>query len=104
MGRSANGRQLTLPTAWADAVDGGNPIGCHANVTQDFPFEIEGTLVGGCYPDCNGDHALNVNDFVCFQAAFAGSAPYADCNHDNALNVNDFVCFQAAFAAGCSAP
>jgi hypothetical protein len=56
-----------------------------------------------CYPDCNGDHALNVNDFICFQAAFAAnSLPQADCNHDNVLNVNDFICFQSAFAAGCS--
>jgi len=56
-----------------------------------------------CYPDCNHDHALNVNDFVCFQAAFAGGNPVADCDHNAALNVNDFICFQAAFAAGCSA-
>jgi hypothetical protein len=55
-----------------------------------------------CYADCNGDHALNVNDFVCFQSAFAAASPSADCNHDSLLNVNDFVCFQSAFAAGCS--
>jgi hypothetical protein len=58
-----------------------------------------------CYPDCNMDHALNVNDFVCFQTAFAGgNTPVADCNHDAVLNVLDFICFQGAFAAGCSAP
>jgi hypothetical protein len=56
-----------------------------------------------CYPDCNGDHALNVNDFVCFQSAFAAmNLSLADCNHDNTLNVNDFVCFQSSYAAGCS--
>jgi hypothetical protein len=56
-----------------------------------------------CYPDCNQDHALNVNDFVCFQTAFAGgNLPQADCNTDQVLNVLDFVCFQSAFAAGCS--
>ena len=56
-----------------------------------------------CYPDCNLDHALNVNDFVCFQTGFAaGNLAVADCNQDQALNVNDFVCFQASFAAGCS--
>jgi hypothetical protein len=25
----------------------------------------------------------------------------ADCDQSGALNVNDFVCFQAVFAAGC---
>jgi hypothetical protein len=57
-----------------------------------------------CYPNCDASTqppVLNVNDFVCFQSAFAASQPYADCNHDNALNVNDFVCFQSSFAAGC---
>jgi hypothetical protein len=56
-----------------------------------------------CYPDCNQDHALNVNDFVCFQTAFAAmNLAQADCNTDQTLNVLDFVCFQSAFAAGCS--
>jgi hypothetical protein len=67
-------------------------------------IEITYTVGGGagCYPDCNMDHALNVNDFICFQSAFAASSPQADCDHNSALNVNDFVCFQSAFAAGCS--
>jgi hypothetical protein len=56
-----------------------------------------------CYPDCDHSHSLNVNDFVCFQSAFAASLPAADCDHNSTLNVNDFVCFQSAFAAGCSA-
>jgi streptogramin lyase len=57
-----------------------------------------------CYANCDASTntpVLNVNDFVCFQTAFAAAQPYADCNHDSALNVNDFVCFQTAFAAGC---
>jgi hypothetical protein len=62
------------------------------------------TIGSGCYANCDQSTMqplLNVNDFVCFQAAFASASPYADCNHDNALNVNDFVCFQSAFAQGC---
>jgi hypothetical protein len=63
-----------------------------------------------CYANC--DHSttppvLNVNDFICFQAAFAAGDPYANCDGSTTppvLNVNDFICFQAAFAAGCSAP
>lgn len=63
-----------------------------------------------CYANCDGSTAppvLNVNDFVCFQAAFAAGSSYANCDlstSEPVLNVNDFVCFQTAFAAGCSAP
>jgi hypothetical protein len=48
-----------------------------------------------------------VNDFVCFQTAFAAGASYANCDHSTQipiLNVNDFICFQTQFAAGCSEP
>src|SRR5690606_27103917 len=60
-----------------------------------------------CYANCDGSTAspvLNVNDFICFQAAFAAGAPYANCDQSTApplLNVNDFICFQSTFAAGC---
>jgi len=48
--------------------------------------------------------ALNVNDFICFQSAFASGSSYANCDNSTAppvLNVNDFICFQGRFAAGC---
>jgi hypothetical protein len=48
--------------------------------------------------------ALNVNDFVCFQARFASGDPYANCDQSTTppvLSVNDFVCFLGEFAAGC---
>ena len=54
-----------------------------------------------CYPDFNGDGALNILDFVAFQNAFVGGDAGADCNGDGALNILDFVCFQNAFQAGC---
>jgi hypothetical protein len=65
-------------------------------VTQ-FHFEEAGT----CYPDCNGDGALNLSDFGCFQTAFALGQPYADCNGDGVRNLSDFGCFQTQFALGC---
>jgi hypothetical protein len=94
-----NGWESTVPFKSIDVV--GNAFGGAFIDMDDMEYDIGG---GGpvCYPDCNADHALNVNDFVCFQSAFAASSPTADCNHDNSLNVNDFVCFQSAFAAGCS--
>jgi hypothetical protein len=77
-------------------------------IPGDLSQYVDNLRIGGggpapCYPDCNGDHALNVNDFVCFQGAFAGGQTLADCDANTVWNVNDFVCFQAAFAAGCSA-
>ena len=64
-----------------------------------------GFLAGGgpppCYPDCNGDLALNLADFGCFQTRFALGNAYADCNGDLSLNLADFGCFQTKFALGC---
>jgi hypothetical protein len=54
-----------------------------------------------CYPDCNGDSAINLSDFGCFQTKFALGDPYADCNGDSVLNLSDFGCFQTKFALGC---
>ncbi len=54
-----------------------------------------------CYPDCNGDGALTVADFGCFQTRFVAGDPYADCNGAGGLTVADFGCFQTRFVAGC---
>jgi hypothetical protein len=79
-----------------------------------YSIFLQGTCfvpsTSGCYANC--DHSttvpfLNVNDFICFQSAFAAGASYANCDNSTTppvLNVNDFICFQAAFAAGCTAP
>jgi hypothetical protein len=60
--------------------------------------ELQGS---SCPADCNGDLALNILDFVCFQGLFQAGDPSADCNGDGVLNVLDFVCFQGLFRAGC---
>jgi hypothetical protein len=54
-----------------------------------------------CYPDCDGDALLTIDDFICFQTFFALSDPYADCDGDTALTIDDFICFQTFFAIGC---
>jgi hypothetical protein len=60
-----------------------------------------------CYANCDGSTgvpALNVNDFICFQAKFVVGDQYANCDGSTSppvLNINDFICFQAKFAAGC---
>jgi hypothetical protein len=61
-----------------------------------------------CYANCDGSTVapvLTVNDFICFQSAFAAGSPYANCDGSTVapvLTVNDFICFQSRFAAGCS--
>ena len=71
---------------------------------------------GTCYANCDGSAGtavLNVNDFICFQNAFAeamGLPPaqqidhYANCDRSMkapVLTVNDYVCFMSEFAGGC---
>ena len=56
----------------------------------------------GCYPDCDGDNVLSIDDFICFQTFFAFGDDYADCDGDNVLSIDDFVCFQTFFALGCN--
>ncbi len=62
-----------------------------------------GVTAGGpeCYPDCDGDTVLTIDDFICFQTFFALGDPYADCDADGALTIDDFICFQTFFAIGC---
>jgi hypothetical protein len=55
-----------------------------------------------CYANCdNSASGLNVNDFICFQNAFAAGNRYADCDGSGAMDVNDFICFQNRYAGGC---
>ena len=87
------------PAAW----NGSGPSG-------NYTIFLTGACYPGaaqCYANCDGSTTtpvLTVNDFVCFQSAFAAGASYANCDHSTippVLTVNDFVCFQSAFAAGC---
>ncbi len=54
-----------------------------------------------CYPDCDGDSALSIDDFICFQTFFALGDLYADCDESGDLSIDDFICFQTFFAIGC---
>ncbi len=56
---------------------------------------------GPCYPDCDADNMLSIDDFICFQTFFAVGDPYADCDEDGVLSIDDFICFQTYFAIGC---
>ncbi len=54
-----------------------------------------------CQPDCDGSGQLSVNDYICFQTAFALGQAYADCDGNGARDVNDYICFQTSFALAC---
>jgi hypothetical protein len=54
-----------------------------------------------CYPDCNSDAILDIQDFGCFTNKFVLYAPYADCNADGVLETQDFACFVHKFVLGC---
>ncbi len=65
-------------------------------------YEIPELIVGNaCYPDCDADGVLTIDDFICFQTFFALGDPYADCDGDSNLTIDDFICFQTFFAIGC---
>jgi hypothetical protein len=42
---------------------------------------------------------LDIDDFICFQTAFGGSAAVGD--GSAVLAIDDFVCFQTAYGFGC---
>ncbi len=54
-----------------------------------------------CYPDCDCNGSLSIDDFICFQTHFALADPTADCDGDGTLSIDDFICFQTFFAIGC---
>jgi fibronectin-binding autotransporter adhesin len=54
-----------------------------------------------CYPDCDGDGTLSIDDFICFQTEYALGIDTADCEADGILDINDFICFQTFYAIGC---
>ncbi|MFI4917556.1 MAG: GC-type dockerin domain-anchored protein [Phycisphaerales bacterium JB060] len=55
-----------------------------------------------CPADCDGNGALNLFDFLCFQSLFSAGLREADCDGNGELDLFDFLCFQSAFSAGCS--
>jgi hypothetical protein len=54
-----------------------------------------------CYADCDGDGALTIFDFLCFQNKFEVRDLAADCDLDGRWTIFDFLCFQNRFDAGC---
>jgi hypothetical protein len=94
-----NGWESTSANIKSIKITGLNPFGGGFVLLDDL--EYDGAGGGQCYPDCDGDQALTLADFGCFQTKFALGDLYADCNGDLVLNLADFGCFQTEFAIGC---
>jgi hypothetical protein len=106
-GRISGATTSTLTITNANVFDSG---GYSANVSNACNSAGVGggvTVEPPCYPNCDGSTTppvLSVNDFICFQSAFAAGLAYANCDHASQppiFNVNDFICFAVRFAQGC---
>jgi len=79
------------------------PIG-RVNVNgRESTFDDIGFTVGEpvCVADCDGDGALTLFDFLCFQNLFDAGDLAADLDGDGILTLFDFLTFQNLFDAGC---
>jgi hypothetical protein len=81
---------------WQEGTDGGKILANSLAYAASH-----GSGGGGCYPDCDLDGILSIDDFICFQTYFAIGDPSADCDGDSTLNIDDFICYQTYFAIGC---
>ena len=103
----------SLDTLW-DAVESvlETPVGTRSLVlqmtmernagvsTDAFADNLE-LVLGECAADCDGNGALNILDFVCFQGEFQAQSDAGDCDGNGLFNILDFVCYQGLFVAGC---
>ena len=99
-GKHAIGFSYAMDTV---TIKDGEPIEIATSTVISFAtlngFQVK--PLGGCAPDCNADGALDILDFVCFQAEWMNMTPAGDCDGDGQYNILDFVCYQALFTKGC---
>lgn len=64
--------------------------------------DVEVGVIGIQCPgaDYNEDGAINIFDFLAFQAGFLAQEPCADVNQDGVYNIFDFLAFQGLFGGG----
>jgi hypothetical protein len=51
------------------------------------------------YANCNGDGAVNTQDFLCYLGLWSSGNLAADCNGDNTVNTQDFLCYLGLWSA-----
>lgn len=83
----------------------GSPLspGTSASASDHHPVivDIDMPALVVCYADCDGSGVLNIFDYICFGAQYAGQLPYADCDGSGSFNVFDYICFGQEYANGC---
>ena len=57
--------------------------------------------MASCYMDCDHNGLANIDDFICFNTAFAVGDPYADCDGSGTFTIDDYICYQVFFCCGC---
>ena len=78
------------------------PIGSvNLNGRESCFDDIAYTGDSACLADCDGDGALTLFDFLCFQNLFDAGDLAADLDGDGILTLFDFLTFQNLFDAGC---
>jgi len=79
------------------------PIGSVNVNGRESTFDDIGYTTGApvCVADCDGDGALTLFDFLCFQNLFDAGDLAADLDGDGILTLFDFLTFQNLFDAGC---
>jgi hypothetical protein len=68
---------------------------------DDIQLMITGCPEDGCYPDLDGNGALDLFDFLEFVNLFNGGDDVADCTGEGTFDLFDFLCFVNAFNQGC---
>ncbi|GJM17954.1 MAG: phosphonate ABC transporter ATP-binding protein [Phycisphaeraceae bacterium] len=100
-------RSIALSQGFIEGLDFLSVIGAghqhnEAAWAERMPDALRFLVDAPCFPDCNDDDALNIDDIDCYVTAFlAGDLAAADCDANGALNVDDIDCFVAAFLGGC---
>jgi hypothetical protein len=51
------------------------------------------------YANCNGDGAVNTQDFLCYLGLWSSGNLAADCNGDGVVNTQDFLCYLGLWSA-----
>jgi hypothetical protein len=95
---------------WSTQFANGTSPAVESNGSFNGPWNSNGlehyfTLGSGagdeCIGDCDGNGALNILDFVCFQGEWQNQTDKGDCDGNGQFNILDFVCFQGEWQAGC---
>lgn len=102
-GGTGNLHAITMDTSTLGGKAGSVVINSDAPDQPARTVLVSGNVIAAptCYADCDQSGATGIDDFICFQTAYAIGDPYADCDQSGSLGIDDFICFQTEYALGC---